>query len=603
FSAQSNTTFTPTANSLTANLQDFDLGTNSTLAKFEAFDEERYSIFYSNGTIENLTPDKVSISANADQITFSNLSSNTQIAVINATFVKNGIQSKSKQFNKSKSINITYSKDPQSGTGINTSTNDGLVYNQYYGLRVQDEEISLNYPDVSKIICVYESLNTSQPVLDKITFSSVVNVDTNAIIGENIIGNRSNTVARVVSKPSANTLGIVYLNKNRFLLNETVLFEESNISTNISSIINGIYRDVTNKFSLDRGQKEQYYDYSKLVRNSGESSPSRQLLVVFDYYSVPSGDNGDVFTANSYSVQKSSSNIANVGRNRQQRVTDILDFRPRVSVFSGSSSSPFDFSSRTFVNEPKIMLSPNESALIGYDFYLGRIDKLYLDRYGVFSVIRGTPALDPKEPIKPDGLMEIATIVLPPYLYDPKQSTISLAENRRYTMRDIGRIEDRVENLERVTSLSLLELNTQTLQIQDAQGLNRFKTGFFVDDFRDSNFINLGVSSIEIDTDQNEMRPIVSRNSIDLRPVSSENTTDEDIDLESNFTLFDPNVQKSGDVITLRYESVDWISQNFATRVENVNPFNVISYNGTIKLNPESDSWVRTIRLPDAVVE
>jgi hypothetical protein len=603
FSAQSNTTFTPTANSLTVNLQDFDLGTNSTLAKFEAFDEERYSIFYSNGSIENLTPDKVSISVNADQVTFSNLSSNTQIAVINATFVKNGVQSKSKQFNKSKTINVTYSKDPQSGTGINTSTNDGLVYNQYYGLRVQDEEISLNYPDVSKIICVYESLNTSQPVLDKITFSSAVNVNTNAIIGENIIGNNSNTVARVVSKPSANTLGVVYLNKNRFLPNETVTFEESNINTDISSIINGIYRDVTNKFSLDRGQKEQYYDYSKLVRNSGESSPSRQLLVVFDYYSVPSGDNGDLFTANSYSMQRFSSDIANVGRNRQQRVTDILDFRPRVSVFSGSSSSPFDFSSRTFVDEPKIIMSPNESALIGYDFYLGRIDKLYLDRYGVFSVIQGTPALDPKEPTKPDGVMEIATILLPPYLYDPKQSSISVAENRRYTMRDIGKIEDRVENLERVTSLSLLELNTQTLQIQDAQGLNRFKTGFFVDDFRDSNLINLRVSSIEVDTNQSEMRPIVSRNSIDLKPVSSENITDESIDLESNFSLFDPNVQKSGDVISLKYESIEWISQNFATRVENVNPFNVISYNGTIKLNPESDSWTRTIRLPDAVVE
>ena len=51
-------------------------------------------------------------------------------------------------------------------------------------------------------------------------------------------------------------------------------------------------------------------------------------------------------------------------------------------------------------------------------------------------------------------------------------------------MRDIGNIEDRVENLERITSLSLLELNTQTLQIRDADGKNRFKSGFFVDDFK-----------------------------------------------------------------------------------------------------------------------
>jgi hypothetical protein len=601
FSAQSNTTFTPTGNALTVNLGDFNLGINSTSAKFEAFDEERYSIFYTNGTIENLTSDKVSLSGNSEQVTFSNLSSNNQISVINATFVKNGIQSKSKKFTKSKSINITYSKNPESGTGINTSVNDGLVYNQYYGLRVQDEEISLNYPDVTNIVCVYESLNTSPPILDKLTFSSIVNVDSNAIIGENIIGNSSNTVARVVSKPSANTLGVVYLNKNKFLSNESVTFEESNINTAISSIINGSYRDITSKFSLNNGQKEQYYDYSRMVRKSEESSPSRQLLIVFDHHIVPSGDNGDLFTANSYSREKSSSNIPFISSG--VRCSDVLDFRPRVSVFSGSSSSPFDFSSRVFSNEPKIILSPNESTLIGYDFYLGRIDKLYLDQYGVFTVLQGIPSVDPKIPNKPDNAMEIATIALPPYLYDPKTAIISLADNRRYTMRDIGRIEDRVENLERVTSLSLLELNTQTLQIQDAQGLNRFKTGFFVDDFKNNNLINLNVSSIEIDTNNNELRPIVSTNSINLKPVSAENISDENIDLSSNFSLFDSNVQKSGDVITLKYESIEWISQNFATRVENVNPFNVISYSGIVKLTPENDSWVRTIRLEDLVVE
>ena len=53
-------------------------------------------------------------------------------------------------------------------------------------------------------------------------------------------------------------------------------------------------------------------------------------------------------------------------------------------------------------------------------------------------------------------------------------------------MKDIGVLEDRIDTLETVTSLSLLELNTSTLQIQDAQGLNRFKSGFFVDDFADN---------------------------------------------------------------------------------------------------------------------
>lgn len=599
FSAQSNSTFTPSSNTLTVNTSNFNLGINSTTAKFQIFDEERYSILYSDGTVEPLTSDKFTLSANSDQVTFSNIQ-NKQISTINATFVKNSIQSKVKQFSRSKILNVNLSKNPESGTGISTSINDGLTYNSYYGLRVQDEEISLNNPDVVKVIAVYESLDTSDPVLDQLTFSSIVNVDLNAVIGENIIGSVSSSVARIVSKPSSNTLGIVYLNNNRFSEGENVTFEESNIKTNVLTIVQGKYKNITNKFNLDKGQKEQYYDYSKLVRKSGEDAPSRRLLIVFDHYIVQSNDTGDVFTVNSYTKDRFSEDIPTIGLNNV-RSSDTLDFRPRVSVFNSTTSSPFDFSSRSFGTEPKIIMSPNESALLGYQFYLGRIDKLYLDKSGNFIVQEGTPSVNPKQPDKPNDVMEIATITLPPYLYNPKDAVISLSDNRRYTMRDIGKIETRVQNLERVTSLSLLELNTQTLQIQDSQGLNRFKTGFFVDDFNNSDLIS-SESSVEVDTENSELRTKISRNSINLKPVPASNVSDQDLDFGTNFNLFDSNVQKTGDLITLKYESVDWIQQLFATRVENVNPFHVISYSGTLKLNPESDTWVRTMQLEDVTI-
>ena len=41
-----------------------------------------------------------------------------------------------------------------------------------YGLRVEDREISLNYPDVVKIIGVFESIDSDSPSLDKLTFPS-----------------------------------------------------------------------------------------------------------------------------------------------------------------------------------------------------------------------------------------------------------------------------------------------------------------------------------------------------------------------------------------------------------------------------------------------
>ena len=55
-------------------------------------------------------------------------------------------------------------------------------------------------------------------------------------------------------------------------------------------------------------------------------------------------------------------------------------------------------------------------------------------------------------------------------------------------MKDIAKLEDRIKNLEFYTTLSLLETDTQNMLIRDANGLNRFKSGFFVDDFSSTSY-------------------------------------------------------------------------------------------------------------------
>ena len=94
-------------------------------------------------------------------------------------------------------------------------------------------------------------------------------------------------------------LGVVYLNQNTFTAGETVTFKESNIISTVQSITLGKYNNVTNNYVLDGGQKNEYYDYSRLIRTT-DSEPSKRLLVVFDHYIVPASDTGDVFTVLSY---------------------------------------------------------------------------------------------------------------------------------------------------------------------------------------------------------------------------------------------------------------------------------------------------------------
>ena len=89
-----------------------------------------------------------------------------------------------------------------------------------YGLRVEDREISLNQPDVVKVIGVFESIDSNSPVLDKLTFPSGLSLNTNAILGEKIKGSESEAIAQITSLLSATEVEIVYLTSNKFIKGE-----------------------------------------------------------------------------------------------------------------------------------------------------------------------------------------------------------------------------------------------------------------------------------------------------------------------------------------------------------------------------------------------
>ena len=79
--------------------------------------------------------------------------------------------------------------------------------------------------------------------------------------------------------------------------------------------------------------------------------------------------------------------------------------------------------------------------------------------------------------------MHLYTLQLDNYTLTTDHVEIETIDNRRYTMRDIGALEKRIDNVEYYTQLNMLEQSAQSLQIQDADGFDRFKNGFIVDNF------------------------------------------------------------------------------------------------------------------------
>ena len=103
---------------------------------FDNFDTQKYSLVYADGTVEPLTRDQFKLVDGSSKVEFSGLTKNTGDAVLNDTLEKVGITEKTKQFVRSNKIVINKTK-----IGVSTSTN-GLTFNQYYGLRIEDREIS-----------------------------------------------------------------------------------------------------------------------------------------------------------------------------------------------------------------------------------------------------------------------------------------------------------------------------------------------------------------------------------------------------------------------------------------------------------------------------
>ena len=117
------------------------------------------------------------------------------------------------------------------------------------------------------------------------------------------------------------------------------------------------------------------------------------------------------------------------------------------------------------------------------------------------------------------------------------------------------------------------------------------------------------LSRVQINPQSQELIPIRSRNTLASQVTPKLSTTAETLDFNSNFDLFDGNVQKTGDVVTLKYDEEVWFGQYYATLLKdgslgviNVNPYELPAILGNVELQPDLDVWTRTIQLDDNVI-
>ena len=596
-----------TANSNTGEGQLSSAVTAGTNETFLPFDEERYVFMREDGTTVALSDEMFTFSSGGTVLQIRGLGAADTGCTLIATLQKSKPTAKVKKLNRVNSIVVNYSKDSASGIG-GTTLNDGLTTGNFpIGTRVQDQKIVLNNADVIRIHGIYESNDISEASAPKMTVASLNGPSgkaTDLIIGEKVIGQGSGAVAVVAEIVSDNQITYITKNETAFEEGEVIQFEETTIQGLITTLDNPS-RNISSNYTFTTGQKSTFYDYGFITRRSNAKAPKRQLKIYFKNGFYDSTDEGDITVKNSYDSFDYSTEIPMING---EYVTDTLDIRPKVDTYTVLENvrSPFEFKGRSFTasgSSAANILASDESINLSFSHFVGRKDRIFLDKTGKFQIKYGDPSEKRETPTEVDDALEIATVTLPPYLFEPRQAKIDFMKYKRYRMQDIGDLEDRIRNLEYYTSLSMLETQTQNLFVPDADGLNKFKSGFFVDNFttlgpQETNGFKVKCS---LDPSNNEFRPQHYCTSIDLMPGPVEGV---DAGADRSFLEAEgTNITKQSDVVTLAYTETEWLSQQFATRTESVTPFLVSFWQATVKLTPSSDTWTDTARLEAKIIQ
>jgi len=367
-----------------------------------------------------------------------------------------------------------------------------------------------------------------------------VNTVTNAISLE-LTANALATVSGVaVAKVQGNTTGPWPIGVPDIIRLRNVYVSNSiNVNTASTSVVGNFY--------IDHNQTKDFYDNGWLYKNKNFTVTQNDVLLV--EYDAHTASEPGLKTIASYSIDDtanlmSSNTTINTlelpemysDKDEYFDLRDYFDFRPytsnTVALQSNQLIAPVNpaepsQATRFDVSADKKFPAPQSDCFATIESYLGRNDAVVITANGEFNVITGKAGEIREYPIVPSDAMLINYMEIPPYPSLPSSYSYETAEfletrtiniknlekrkrifsvnipisesdrarnqPRRYTMYDIGQLDRRIADLEYYSSLSFIEdeIRDKTITSSIDPAINRFKFGFFVDNFTTTNFADL----------------------------------------------------------------------------------------------------------------
>lgn len=372
--------------------------------------------------------------------------------------------------------------------------------------------------------------------------------------------------------------------------------------------------DVTLNFGIDSGQRDDYYGHGRITPIGLTLTASDKLLVCLDYFEPDYTLGVGYFSIDSYPINDQNpleNEITTLGiptytssiSGATFNLRNVLDFRPVYTntaadstTIAGATTNPVAATTLQFESAGLRIPADSEPITFDYSYYLARRDVVAIDSAGTIQIVKGVPAAVPVTPACPMHLMSLAKLYISPYpSLSPTYAnqinrsqlscTVTRTSQVRFTMKDIGVLKQRIDNIENYVSLSLLEKSAMDMKILDENGLDRFKNGIFVDSFTSFSLSDMGNPDHHIcyDPKEGSIRPIFDTQAIGYDLYSSS------------------NLVKVSNLLMLPYTEVIAARQPYATTIRNVET-TVFRFVGNLYLDPDSDYWVNTKRLASQTI-
>ena len=354
--------------------------------------------------------------------------------------------------------------------------------------------------------------------------------------------------------------------------------------------------DLSHNFTLDDGQRKDFYQHGRLVLRRDTTPPSGTIFSRLKYFAH--GASGDFFSVNSYDGTVDYENIPNFKISGRESINlrEVIDLRSirdsdgvgirheYLSPDSNGSDSAGGVAvlgvvGGTYSKKVEIPVA-GQTITADIEYYLPRADKIVINNEAEFSVVSGKDGFALQQPPTPENNLLLFNLAINGYGVNDSDLTLGVSQYKRFRMQDIARIEKRLDNLAETTALSLLEQSADARLILDSNGVSRSKLGILADNFKDRLLSDHEdpMYRASINPTTNTLHPAFSNNQVPLIYDSAKST----------------NTIIKGDNIYLHYTEDSAISQRMISGVENVNPFAVVSGEGHLTLSPTSDNWVDT---------